>query len=55
MAEFVQKDAEANGMSVDEFIQAKMTQYAESGETLTREGAVKELVADYCCGKVIRG
>lgn len=52
MAEFVQKDAEANGMSVDEFIQAKMTQYAESGETLTREGAVKELVADYCAAKL---
>lgn len=52
MAEFVQKDAEVNGMSVDEFIQAKMTQYAESGETLTREGAVKELVADYCAAKL---
>ena len=52
MAEFVQKDAETNGMSVDEFIQAKMTQYAESGETLTREGAVKELVADYCAAKL---
>lgn len=52
MAKFVQKDAEANGMSVDEFIQAKMTQYAESGETLTREGAVKELVADYCAAKL---
>lgn len=52
MAEFVQKDAEANGMSVDEFTQAKMTQYAESGETLTREGAVKELVADYCAAKL---
>ena len=52
MAEFVQKDAETDGMSVDEFIQAKMTQYAESGETLTREGAVKELVADYCAAKL---
>lgn len=52
MAEFVQKDAETDGMSVEEFIQAKMTQYAESGETLTREGAVKELVADYCAAKL---
>lgn len=52
MAEFVQKDAETDGMSVDEFIQAKMMQYAESGETLTREGAVKELVADYCAAKL---
>ena len=52
MAEFVQKDAEANGMSVEEIIQAKMTQYAAVGETLTREGAVKELVADYCAAKL---
>lgn len=52
LTEFIRKDAESKGLSVDDFIETKIKQYAESGETLTQEGAMKELVADYCAARL---
>lgn len=34
-------------LNLEDIIEAKIAQYAESGEALTRDGAIAELVADY--------
>lgn len=49
---FIQEDAQALGVSVAELAEAKRRQYAQAGYELSYEGAMQELVADYCGAKL---
>lgn len=47
LSEAIGVDAEKAGIQLDDVIQAKIIQYEQAGETLSRDAAVKELIADY--------
>ena len=52
LSEVIGPDAQAHGMTAEDFIQEKISRYSEAGETLTWDGAIRELVADYTATKL---
>lgn len=52
LREFIETDAVKSGLSLDAVVDAKIAQYADAGKTLSRDDAMRELVADYCASKL---
>lgn len=52
LREFIETDAGKSGLSLDAVVDAKIAQYADAGKTLSRDDAMRELVADYCASKL---